>query len=117
MKDKISNFFKNKFNITLVILQVVAIFSYFLGSLWWFCSIAFFVLESAFFIVWGVKILVEIKPQRYSNEILEQLPYNEQEKERIRRQSMNTTKNNKLMGWMLIALGVVVIISLFVSIF
>lgn len=113
MKDKIINFFKNKFNITLIILQVIAFVSYFLGGISQFFVVMFFVLEGAFFIVWGIKFLVGIGDSKYSQEIYSQLPFSEDERQRIRKHGMMTNKNNKFIGAFMIVLGVILIFSLF----
>ena len=117
MKDKLISFLKNKFNIALIILQILAIVSYFLGALAIFFSIMFFVLEGSFFVLWGIKILLDIKNSRYSLEAINQLPYDEAEKIRMIKQRNNINKNNKFIGVVLICLGLVLIFSLFSLIF
>ena len=57
MKQKIIEFLKDKFNIALIVLQVLAIICYFLNA-YLFFLLLFFALESAFLIVWGVKYFV-----------------------------------------------------------
>lgn len=111
MKQKIIEFLKNKFNIALIVLQVLAIISYFLGSFSFLFMILFFMLESAFLIVWGVKFIFVNKGAKYQLEIYEQLPYTDAEREAIRKNSENNSKNNKLMAVMLIVLGVVLFFS------
>lgn len=117
MKDKIFKFLKNKINITLIVLQVLAVISFLLGSFVGFFSSMFFVFEGAFFIVWGIKSLLVIKDSRFKQEIYEQLPYDRLEKERIRKQTQNSERNNKFMGIFLILFGVILIFSLFSVIF
>lgn len=111
MKQKIIEFLKNKFNITLIALQALAVISYFLSNYFLFFLILFFALESAFFIVWGVKFIVINKDAKYKMEIYDQLPYTDAQREVIRKNSENNSKNNKLMAVMLILLGVVLFFS------
>ncbi len=111
MKQKIMDFFKNKFNTALIAIQVLAIISYFLGGYSLFFLILFFSLESAFLIVWGVKLIFVNKDAKYRLEIYNQLPYTDAQKEVIRKNSEKDSKNNKLMSVMLILLGVVLFFS------
>jgi len=117
MKDKILSFLKNKFNIALIIIQGLAIICYFLGCLSVFFSAMLFVLEGVFFVVWGLKILIQIRNSRYTQEIFNQLPYDEAEKARILKQRNSINKNNKFIGISLIVLGAILIFSLFSFIF
>ncbi len=111
MTQKIIEFFKNKFNISLIVLQVLAVISYFLSSRFLLFLILFFVLEGAFFIVWGVKYIIVNKDTKYKLEIYNQLPYTDEQRETIRKNSENNSKNNKLMAVMLILLGIVLFFS------
>ena len=116
MKDKIIIFLKSKFNITLIILQALAVASYLLSSAVGFLSILFFLLESAFFVAWGIGTLIKGK-NKYSQETFNQLPYSEEEKENFRKLNESNKKNSKFMGSMLILLGLIILFSLFSYIF
>jgi len=113
MKDKIISFFKSKFNIALIVLQILAIVCYFLSRLGDFFSIIFFVLEGAFFVVWGIKILYQLKVQDVSKEVLNQLPYSDEEKERQRKLRESVAKNNRFIAICFIVLGLILVFSLF----
>ena len=117
MKEKFKRFISNKFNIALIIIQVLAISSYFLNGTHMFFTVMFFLLEGAFFILWGIKMLINISDTRRQYEIYEQLPYEESEKIRMIKASENSNKHNKFMGIGLILLGIVLIFSLFSMIF
>lgn len=116
MKDKIIAFFKDKFNIALITLQVVAIISYFLSFLVGFISYIFFVLESAFFIVWGIKSLISCRKNKYSMEIYEQLPYTTEDRISLKKQNEKNNKNNKFIGIVFILLGIIILITLLSSV-
>jgi hypothetical protein len=113
MKDKIINFFKNKFNIVLIIIQIVALVCYFLGNVSFVFSIMFFLLEGGFFITLGIRILIGVKNSRYSDELLTQLPYSQEEIQMKRKMNQNTNKNNKFVAFSFIVLGCILIFSLF----
>ena len=110
MKHKIIEFFKDKFNIALIVIQVFAIMCYLLGAHMFF-MVLFFVLESAFLIVWGVKFLVDNSNSKYKMEIYDQLPYTAAQKELIVKEKEKNAKNNKMMAVMLILLGIVMLFS------
>lgn len=116
MQKKVIDFLKNKFNIALIVLQVFAIISYFLMSILFF-MILFFLLESAFFILWGIKILIKNKHYVSELEINNQLPYTDEQKQQIRKTSESNMKNNKIMSVMLILFGIILFISSFSIIF
>ena len=113
MKDIIMKFLKNKFNIALIVIQIVALVCYFLSGLWKFFPILFFMLEGAFFIVWGIKIFVGIRASDTSQEIYNQLPFSEEEKKNISKTNLRTKKNNKMVGIILIILGSILFFSIF----
>ena len=117
MKDKLLAFFKDKFNISLVVLQVLALISFCFSEISGVVASMFFVLEGVFFIVLGIKILLNIKKTRDKYEILSQLPYTEAEKAEIIKKTESANKNNKFIGVVLILIGIILIFSLFSLIF
>lgn len=117
MKDLIDRILKNKFNIVLVIIQIVAVLCFLLGQRFVFGTVMFFILEGGFLITWGIKLLIEVRNSKYSEEIVNQLPYTQDQREYIFKKNKRDNKNNKFMAFMLIALGIVVIFTLFSSIF
>ena len=116
MKQKFIKFFKDKFNIALLIIQLVGIMSYFLSK-YMFFFVVFFFAESTFFVLLGVRLLVKNRDARYGMEIYDQLPYTESQKVEIRKKSESNAKNNKIMAIMLILLGIVLFGSSFSVIF
>lgn len=116
MKQKIIEFLKDKFNITLIVLQILAIVSYFL-CVYFVFLVLFYLLESAFLIVWGVRYFVSNNNSKNKMELYNQLPYTNAEREQLRKSTEKTSKNNKMMAVMLILLGVVLLFSGFSVIF
>ena len=112
MKDKLIGFIKNKFNIALIAIQLCALVFYALSGLWEFFPILFFVSEGAFFIVWGVKLLVEMRKVTTSQEILSQIPMSEQERLELAKRNVRIEKNNKFIAIILIILGIVLVFSI-----
>ena len=117
MKDKLINFFKNKFNIALIAIQVVAVIFYAMSGLIVFFPILFFASEGAFFIVWGVKLLVEMRDVDYKMEILSQLPLSEQERIDLAKKNQRIQKNNKFIAIILIILGIALCFSIISALF
>ena len=111
MKQKVIEFLKNKLNMTLIILQTLALISFSLCELFVFFLVMFFGFESAFLIVWGVKYIVANKDAKYKLEIYDQLPYTDEQREVIRKNNENNSKNNKMMAVMLILFGIVLFFS------
>ena len=116
MKQKIIEFLKDKFNIALIVLQVLAIICYFLNA-YLFFLLLFFALESAFLIVWGIKYFVVNGDSKYKMAIYDQLPYTTAQKQEIMKNKEKDSKNNKIMGVMLILLGVAMLFTGFSIIF
>lgn len=117
MKDKLLAFFKDKFNIALVVIQILALISFCFSEMSEVFASMFFVLEGAFFIVLGIKILQNIKKSRDKYEMISQLPYTNAEKAEIIKKIESANKNNKFIGVVLILIGIVLIFSLFSLIF
>lgn len=117
MKEKILKFLKDKFNIALITLQVVAIICYVLSGVSTVFVGLFVALEGAFFVVMGVKFLRGISDSRYAQEIYEQLPYTEEEKKVLRKKQESANKNNRFVAIILIILGIVLFFSAFSLIF
>ncbi|MGN0961723.1 MAG: hypothetical protein ACI4PF_05985 [Christensenellales bacterium] len=117
MKEKFLKFIKDKFNITLIIIQVLAIICYALSFLGAVVVGLFFTLEGVFFIVWGIKILRAVKYSFISQEIYNQLPYTEEQRIALRKKTERNAKNNRFIGVTLIILGIVLFFSVFSLIF
>ena len=117
MKNQIINFFKNKLNTTLVLMQVVALIVFLINSLSVVFVVLFFLLEGAFFIVWGAKIFYEMSHGMNQKETIMQLPYTDEERRRLMMQTERSNKNNKSVAIMFILLGSILVLSLFSVIF
>jgi hypothetical protein len=117
MKNQIINFFKNKLNTTLVLMQVVALIVFLMNSLSVVFVVLFFLLEGAFFIVWGAKIFYEMSHSMNQKETIMQLPYTDEERRRLMIQTERANKNNKYVAIMFILLGSILVLSLFSVIF
>lgn len=117
MREKLLNFIKDKFNIALIIIQVLAIVFYALTGVSVICIVLFFALEGAFFIVWGAKIFHTISKSKASLEVYQQLPYTEQQKIALIKKHESVVKNNKFIAIVLIAIGAILIFNVFSLIF
>ena len=117
MKNKIINFLKNKFNIALIAIQVVALIVFLIRFLSVVFVVLFFMLEGAFFIVWGVKIFYEISHSGNQQETIMQLPYTDEERRRLMMQTEKANKNNRSVAVMFILLGSILVLSLFSLLF
>ena len=102
------NFFKNKFNMAILIVQCVAIICYLLGFLWGGMSLLFFACEGVFFVVWGIKCIFLARDNKtYLNDELDVKQLN-----KINKKEKWENKNNILIGIGLILLGGMLIFSL-----
>ena len=117
MKNRIINFLKNKFNIALIAIQVLALIVFLMRFLSIVFVVLFFMLEGAFFIVWGAKFLYEISHSAGKSETIMQLPYSDEERRRLVMQMQRTNKNNKFVAIMFILLGSMLVLSLFSLVF
>jgi len=109
MKNKIINFFKNKFNLILTICQVVALMLLGFGSIWQICFILSIVAEGIFFVVLGIKMLVGNKDILKDQEMYESLPLEQTEIERMEKRNVKTIKYNKFQAIMYIILGIILV--------
>lgn len=117
MRDKLLNFFKDKFNITLMVIQLLAIICYFLSGLTIVLVVVFILLEGAFFVLWGIRIIRSTKDDLLKLDMCYQIPYTEEERKVIIKNTESKIKNNRFIGVILILIGIVLIFSLFSIIF
>lgn len=117
MKEKILKFLKDKFNISLIIIQVIAIICYALSGLSMVFVMLFIGLEGVFFVIMGTKFLRGISASNSMQEIYEQLPYTEEERKKLRKKQESANKNNRFVAIILIFLGIVLFFSAFSLIF
>lgn len=116
MKEYLISFFKDKFNIILSLIQVMALILLAFFHISLVCTILFFVLESAFFVCWGIKIMIHAKRIKNNEEFYSQLPYTEMQVELLKKSAESEIKNSKFRGLMFIFLGVILLFTLLSSI-
>ena len=113
MIEQIKNFFKNKFNLILTIIQALALILFAFGSVWGVCTIIGLVIEGVFLIVWGIKMFVGNKSIKSKEELLSALPIDQSESEKMQKRNKITIKGNRFQGVMLILLGILIIFVVF----
>ncbi|MBE5738160.1 MAG: hypothetical protein E7354_00280 [Clostridiales bacterium] len=110
MKEFIRKFFKNKFNIALVVLESIALLCLLVGYLGVFaCLVLFFVFQGVTCIVWGVKIIKTNSDITFTQQYYDELPYSVEQKKSMLRSDEKNMKSNKVTGWTIIGLGIVLI--------
>ena len=112
MKEQIKNFFKDGYNIALVVLQAIALIFVCTSSLSPYFVVFALVFEGAFFIVWGVKVLHGNKLYLKSLDNLTQLPYSKAELDLIKRRAEYQVKGNKTKGVLFVIAGIVIFFSI-----
>ena len=113
MIEQIKNFFKNKFNLILTIIQALALILFAFGSVWGVCTIIGLVIEGVFLIIWGIKMFVGNKSIKSKEELLSALPIDQSESEKMQKRNKITIKGNRFQGVMLILLGILIIFVVF----
>ena len=113
MIDQIKNFLKNKFNLILTIIQATALLLFAFSEVWIMCIIIGLLLEGAFFVVWGIKMLIGNKVIRQKEELLNSLPIGQTESEKMKKRNNIKIKGNKFQGIMLILLGLIIVFVVF----
>ena len=113
MIEQIKNFFKNKFNLILTIIQALALILFAFGSVWGVCTIIGLIIEGVFLIVWGIKMFVGNKSIKSKEELLSALPIDQSESEKMQKRNKITIKGNRFQGVMLILLGILIIFVVF----
>ena len=109
MKEKIKKILSDKFNLTLVIVQTIAIICLILIRLSIVFNIAFLFLEGLYFILWGVKIIKNTNMIKYREEYYSKIPYTKEQLEYLRKKDIMDRKSGKFMGWMFIILGILLL--------
>ena len=106
-------FISNVYNIILAIIQVLALLSCALMNVAGVFVYFFILLEAAFFVVWGVKILVEARKILVRADQYADLPLTTEEKLYYRKKDINTYKSTKSRAIMFMILGAVFVLLLF----
>lgn len=102
-------FFKSKLNITMLILQVIALAFLCFCSLHAVFMILAILFEGAFFIVLGVSFFMANKKLDKDIELRSMLPISEEEKNALAEKRKKSVKGNKLKGVMYMVFGVILI--------
>lgn len=113
MKELFKNFIKNKFNIALVVVQVLALISWALMYANGVFTYFFILLESGFFILWGIKGLYDSKKILQRSDQYADLPLTTEQQVYYRKRDLATYKNTKTRAMMLIVIGIVVLFLIF----
>lgn len=116
MKEKLKKFLSDKFNISLMVIQGVAFICLILIKLSIVFNIGFLLLESVFFILWGIKILVDTSKIKYREEYYSKLPYTPEQLEYLKKKDTMDKKNGKFRGIMIIIFGIALIYMTFCAI-
>lgn len=102
-------FLKNKFNLTLVIVQAIALLFLCFCNL----SVVFIMLaigvEGVFFILYGVKYFINNKELNEKNNLLELLPMEDEEKKQMNIKESKSKKGNVGKALLFIFFGVILI--------
>ena len=114
MKKYISEFLKNKYNMALLIVQIIALILFGFGNVWSFCFILAIIAEGIFFIVLGIKSLFDNKKMKHNQEVLSNLPMEESDLSKLNKRNNIKIKANKFQSTIFIFLGLLLIfIALF----
>lgn len=114
MKKIIKDFFKSKFNISMVVAQCLALIFLCLNSVWQVATILFFVFEGVFFVLWGISFFKRNKKLDQQTEILEKIDIVEIDMDKTQKKNKITKRSNVFTGIMIIMMGFVLI---FIAIF
>ena len=102
-------FFKNKFNLTLFILQCVAVLFFCLINVWSICFVFAIFCEGAFFIVLGIAILNKNKQISKKESLLHNLPMQKNDIEDMEKRNKQKIKLNKFQAVLYIIMGILLI--------
>jgi len=106
MKEKIKKFLSDKLNLTLTIIQSIAIICLMFIWLSIIFNIGFLIFESVFFVIWGIKILIDTNKIKYRKEYYSKLPYTAEQLEYLKKKDVKDMKSGKLKGYLTIFLGI-----------
>ena len=112
-KESLLKFLRNKFNIVLIVLQIVALLSYLLSAVADFFGVIFLLMEGVFLIVWGVRMLFSLRQINQQIEVFERLSTDAKAIELNRKRCKQNKKNYIFMGIALIILGCVLLLYMF----
>jgi len=106
-------FFKNKYNLIMLIVQCVAILFFCLGNAWSICFIFAIFCEGAFFEVLGIAMLHNNKLITKKESMLHSLPMQKADIEDMEKRNKQKIKLNKFQAVLYIIMGVLLIFLCF----
>ena len=107
MRDFFSKFFRNKFNIALLIVQCIALAFFLLGNFWGVAFIFAVLSESVFFILLGIRLFKQNKEILSNQDIMLGLPIAKSEMESLEKSNKKNIRANKLQAILCIFMGIV----------
>ena len=108
MKELWKKFISNKLNIALCVIQFVALLFLALVKAWMGFMYFFVISEGTFFLIWGIKTLIESKKILKMLEQYSDLPLTSDQKLYYTKSGMSNYKNARFRGVMMIIIGVVI---------
>ena len=99
----------NKFNITLIIIQIIAIVLFVLGNAWSICFLIGISVEGVFFIVLGIKYFFDNKEISRREDLLESLPMQKADIEVMEKNNNRKIKSNKFQAILYILMGIILV--------
>ena len=109
MREKIIEFFSNKFNLILTIVQVIALVLFGFGNVWAICFVLAISSEGVFFVVLGIKTFANNKQIKSRESMMGALPIKKAELEHMQKQNNRTIKLNKLQAVLYIIMGIILV--------
>ena len=106
MKEKIKKFLSDKYNLTLSIFQSLAVLCLIFIELSIVFNILFLFFESVFFILWGIKILIDASKIKYREEVYSKLHYTKEQLEYLKKKDIGDKRNGKFKGVLITILGI-----------
>ena len=115
MKELLKKFLKDKFNIALSIIQIIAIVFVCLAYLSPYMLVIALVLESVFFLVWGIKVFHGIKVAIKNLDNMGKLPFSQAEIALMKKRAEYDIKGNKSRGVFFIIASIVLMLTIILS--
>lgn len=109
MRKFILEFFKNKFNTTLFIMQTVACLFFVLGYAWGGFLLFAIISEGVFFVTLGIRSIISNREIVRKESIIAGLPIGQDEIESMQKSNRRKMKNNKFTGVLYILMGILLV--------
>ncbi len=110
MNEYIKKFFKSKLNITMFILQIIAIIFICFAQFWNFAFIILLLSEGLFFIVLGIKFIYQNKVIDKNLEMFNKLPYEDKDPIKTDKKLKWSKKSNILQAILYFMMGLCLIV-------